>query len=436
MATAAVREERTPVPISWYRVHGWKTPKLVLETSMRAKSRTGTGTRARSDAATGSGNIVGPYRILERLGNGGSAEVFKVEHTVTRRQEALKVLREHAWSNSEEQQRYLREVQVHASLNHPNIAAVYNSFWDNGDLILVMELASGESLRTLIERGPIPLNAGLRYICDLLRALSYAHANGVVHRDIKPANIIVADDNSVKLIDFGLAKSPADPHVTQAVTGSMYYVSPEQVQGVSAADPRSDIYSLGVVLYEIVTGQRPFESDSTFSLMMEHVQKDPTPPGEIVPSIPAELNQIILTALAKKPSARFQSADDFFEALDRVAKQIEEEFAIEAAPESPLDEQPAKPQPTMRFRLPAVRIRLRADVMPGLRVAVEVLAKMAALTTTSGSIPRKAKVQSICGDAPALSQSFQQVFCPAGARMTHISHPGSTPSHAGIVESH
>jgi serine/threonine protein kinase len=268
----------------------------------------------------GIGDTAGDYRIIEILGNGGMGEVFKVEHTVTRRVEAMKVLLSSGASGEEQRQRFLREIQVQASLNHPNIASVHNAFWVEDDLVMIMELVEGDSLQSLLKRGPIPIEAGLDCVCQALSALSYAHAHGVIHRDITPGNIIVSPEGTVKLTDFGLAKSPADQSLTQsgALMGSPHYMSPEQVRGAPAVDERSDIYSVGAVLYEIVTRRKAFAADSAFSTMRAHIDGAPVPPVEVNPRLPRIVSDIILKALRNDPSARFQTADEFRSELERV----------------------------------------------------------------------------------------------------------------------
>jgi serine/threonine protein kinase len=281
------------------------------------------------------GDTVGDYRILEELGRGGMGQVFRVEHTITKRLEAMKVLQGSRPDAPEQVERSMREIQVHASLDHPNIAEVHHAFWAGEDLVLIMELVEGSSLRRLLEAGKMPLTATLDYACQALSALSYAHGHGVTHRDVSPANMIVTPDGVLKLTDFGLARRPADARLSQsgAPLGSPYYMSPEQVRGDSAADPRSDVYSLGAVLYELASGKRPFESESAFSIMTDHVQTVPAPPSGVEPSLPPTLNSVILRSLEKDPANRFQSAEQFREALLKV---LSSHVTRSSTPASPL----------------------------------------------------------------------------------------------------
>ena len=266
------------------------------------------------------GAQLGEYRILSRIGVGAYGEVFEAEHLITRRRDAIKVLVEGHLHIEEEEQRFLREIQVQASLQHPNIAAVYNAFPTPHGLALVMELVRGEPLSAILARGRIPVHLGIGLMLGMLDGLSHAHAHGVVHRDIKPENIIVRHDGSVKLTDFGLARSLSSPRLSQSgvFAGSPSYMSPEQGLGVGVVDSRSDTYSAGVVLYEVVTGRLPFTGESAFAVMLEHQSSTPRPPIELDPTIGAELNQVILTSLEKDLTKRFQTAAAFHAALQNL----------------------------------------------------------------------------------------------------------------------
>jgi serine/threonine-protein kinase len=268
----------------------------------------------------GIGDTVGTYKIVAAIGSGGMGEVFRVEHVVTKRVEAMKILAAAASSSPEQDQRFLREIQLQASLSHPNIAAVHNAFWEDGHLVMIMELIQGASLRTLLEGGRIPLTSAIDYSCQALSALDYAHSNGVVHRDISPANMIITEDGTLKLTDFGLAKSLKDIRLTQtgALVGSLYYTSPEQVRGEANVDARSDIYSVGAVLYEMATGAKPFASANPFTLMLAHVEQTPRRATEVDPALPPVVDEILLKALQKDAENRFQSAELFRCALENL----------------------------------------------------------------------------------------------------------------------
>jgi len=267
------------------------------------------------------GDMVGSYMIVGTIGSGAMGEVFKAEHAITKRVEAMKVVTPDVSNGAPGlDQRFLREIQLQAKLDHPNIAAVHNAFREEGHLVMIMELIEGSSLRKVLERGKPPLAVTLDYACQALAALDYAHAHGVVHRDVSPANMMVTENGTLKLTDFGLAKSLTDVRLTQtgSLLGSLYYTSPEQVKGSDTIDARSDIYSLGVVLYEMATGSKPFHSENLFTLMLAHVEQMPTPPSNVDPLVSPALDEILLKALAKDPEKRFQSAGLFRCALEAV----------------------------------------------------------------------------------------------------------------------
>ena len=269
------------------------------------------------------GDTVGDYRILEELGHGGMGRVLKVQHTLTRRVEAMKVLAGGRPEAPQQAARSMREIQLQASLDHPNIAAVHNAFWAGDDLILVMELIQGHSLRGVLETGRVPLETTLDYASQALSALTYAHAHGVIHRDVSPSNMMIGPAGVLKLTDFGLAKGPADARLSQtgAPLGSLWYMSPEQVRG-SASDARSDIYSLGAVLYELASGKKPFDGESAFAIMADQVGKPPLPPIEVDATVPPALNAALLRALEKDPDRRFKTAAEFQEVINHVQSSV------------------------------------------------------------------------------------------------------------------
>jgi eukaryotic-like serine/threonine-protein kinase len=262
------------------------------------------------------------YRIIEPIASGGMGQVFKAEHVITKRIEAVKLLS--GAGTEEETDRFLREIQLQASLSHPNIAAVYNAFRLDQDLVMVMELVEGEPLRTMLERGPLAPDLAIHYTCQVLNAIAYAHEHGVIHRDISPSNIVITPQGFVKLMDFGLAKAAASPSASLSgvYLGSPHYMSPEQVKDATRASERSDIYSLGAVLYEMVTGRKVFDGAGSFDVMQAQVERAPTPPIEINPAIPPALSAAILTALEKDPDQRFDDADEFRRALGAPAQAV------------------------------------------------------------------------------------------------------------------
>ena len=300
------------------------------------------------------GSVIGDYVVVATVGAGGMGSVYKVQHVITQRIEAIKLLSS-VRTDPEQEQRFIREMQVQARLHHPNIAAVYNAFRYYDEFFLVLEFVDGESLESVLARGRLTLATSLHYARQALFALGYAHAHGVVHRDIAPSNIIITPDGAVKLTDFGLAKTATDVRLTHsgAPLGSPWYMSPEQVRGNATLDARSDIYSLGAVLYEMATGTKPFDMASTFDVMRAQVETPPMPPLGRAPDLPQALNDIILAALAKDPSARFQSAEQFYAALESLQTAAAPVAVRAAAPSSaPAAPVMAPGQRARRSRMP------------------------------------------------------------------------------------
>jgi serine/threonine-protein kinase len=262
------------------------------------------------------GAIVGDYQIIGLLGRGGMGKVFKVRNLISDRVEAMKVLLPHVGAMQDLAERFIREIKVVASLDHPNIAQLRTAVRSEDRLLMIMEFVEGSSLDEAMRRGPIDLGLTIDYTCQVLNALAYAHGRGVVHRDIKPSNILVTTCSVVKLTDFGIASRLGDPRLTAAgvALGSIAYMSPEQVRS-SVMDGRSDLYSVGVTLYEMVTGRHPFQADSDFAILQAHLEQIPLAPIELMPHLPPALSQIVQRSLEKNPGDRFQTAEEFRNAL-------------------------------------------------------------------------------------------------------------------------
>ena len=263
------------------------------------------------------GSTVGDYQIIGILGAGGMGKVYKVRNVISDRVEAMKVLLPDLVTEPELADRFMREIKVQASLEHPNIAALHTALRIENQLLMLMEFVEGETLEQKLRNGPMHVRDAVDYIAQVLSALGYAHQHGVIHRDIKPANMMLTHGGAIKLMDFGIAKAASDRRLTMTGTtmGSLYYMSPEQIKGAATLDSRSDLYSVGVSLYELVTGKRPFDGDSQFAIMSAHLEKMPVPPLELDPTLPAALNDIILMSVAKDPDQRFQTAEAFRNAL-------------------------------------------------------------------------------------------------------------------------
>ena len=262
------------------------------------------------------GDTVGDYEILGVLGSGGMGRVFRVRNVLSDRLEAMKIVLPNAASDAGLAERFLREIRVHASLEHPNIAAMRTALRVEERIVMIMELVEGSSLAAVLKRGPLPAGMAMSYAGQVLSGLIYAHSRGVVHRDIKPANIIVMPSGVVKVTDFGIARAAKGERLTMTgmALGSLYYMSPEQVRGASP-DARSDIYSLGVTLYEMLTGTPPLRGENEYAIMHAHLTEQPIPPSRLVTSLPAGLSDVVLKAMAKAPEERFQSAEEFLHVL-------------------------------------------------------------------------------------------------------------------------
>ena len=271
---------------------------------------------------------LGDYEILSVLGSGGMGRVYKVRNVITDRVEAMKVLLPDLQGHEDVAARFLREIKVLAALKHPNIAALLTALTIDNQLVMVMEYVEGQSLSTRLNQGAIPVSDALNYIDQVLDALSYAHKQHVIHRDIKPANMMLTTDGKVKLMDFGIARSGSAETrkltATGSTLGSLNYMSPEQVQG-GPTDERSDLYSLGISLYEMVTGQKPFHGDSDFSIMAAQINETAKPPVELQPGLPKLVNEIIMQAISKPPEQRFQSADAFRNAVKNARRDMRDE---------------------------------------------------------------------------------------------------------------
>ena len=294
----------------------------------------------------------GDYEILGVLGAGGMGTVYKVRNVLSDRIEAMKVLLPNPGDQKALAGRFLREIKVLASLSHPNIAALRTALTIDNQLVMIMEYVEGITLSARMEQGVIPLGQALNYVSQVLAALSYAHKRQVVHRDIKPSNMMLTPEGITKLMDFGIARSGPDMGLTMTGTtlGSLSYMSPEQVK-CAPVDARSDLYSLGVSLYEMVTGQRPFQVDSHFSILQAHLLELPKPPVEIKPDLPEAVSKIILKAMEKDPAKRFQSADSFLEAVETAARNSgvvrEATQALSAVQSSPGAEVPVRKEATV-----------------------------------------------------------------------------------------
>jgi eukaryotic-like serine/threonine-protein kinase len=281
----------------------------------------------------GPGSQVGDYQILRELGAGGMGKVYQVRNVISDRVEAMKVLLPDLVGDPGLADRFLREIKVQAALDHPNIAGLRTAMREGNQLLMVMEFVEGHTVSEYLAQGPLPVANAVGICMDVLLALEYAHARGIVHRDIKPSNVMITKQGQVKLMDFGIARVMNDPSLTQThqTTGSLYYMSPEQINGAQL-DGRSDLYSLAISLYEMLTARRPFDGENTFAIMAAHMQQAPVPPVQLDGRVPAAVSDAILRGMAKDANARFQSAGEFRQALGQALQAQAQPQPQQAAP--------------------------------------------------------------------------------------------------------
>jgi beta-lactam-binding protein with PASTA domain len=263
------------------------------------------------------------YVIKRKLGSGGMADVYLAEDQELGRRVALKLLDERHASDEQFVERFRREAQSAAGLNHPNIVSIFDRGRAEGTYYIAMEYLDGRTLKELLVRnGPTPIPIAIDYARQILGALAFAHRNGIVHRDIKPHNIVVGGDGRLKVTDFGIARSGTS-QMTEvgSIVGTAQYLSPEQARG-APVDPRSDLYSLGVVLYEMLTGKVPFTGDTPVEIAMKHLSQVPKPPSEWREEVPHDLDAVVMRALAKDPDQRYGSAEEMDADLARVARGV------------------------------------------------------------------------------------------------------------------
>jgi eukaryotic-like serine/threonine-protein kinase len=301
----------------------------------------------------------GRYQVVRKLGAGGMANVYLAEDQELGRRVAIKILNDRHAGDDQFVERFRREAKNAAALSHPNIVSIYDRGEAEGTYYIAMEFLDGRSLKELIVgRGPAPVTVSVEYARQILQALRFAHRHGIVHRDIKPHNVLVDAEGRVKVTDFGIARAGAS-QMTEAgsIVGTAQYLSPEQARG-TAVDQRSDVYSLGIVLYELLTGTLPFNGDTPVEIAMKHLSTVPEPPSARRPDVPRDLDLIVMRALAKDPADRYQSAEEMDADLERFAR---------GAAVSPVTEESA----TQVLRLPQDPIAATAATMisPGRRTA-------------------------------------------------------------------
>ncbi len=264
------------------------------------------------------GEKIGPYTVLSQLGAGGMATVYKAHHPDLDRYVAIKVMHQAMMDDASFQTRFQREAQIVAGLDHPHIVPVYDYQQFEGQPYLVMKLIEGETLKSWMSRGALTLEQIIDIVTAVSSALTYAHQKGVLHRDIKPSNIVIDKDNTPYVADFGLARITSQGESTistDMVLGTPHYISPEQARGVKNLDSRADIYSLGIVLYELIVGHVPFTADTPYTIIHDHIYTPLPLPRLVNAEIPASVEDVLVKALAKDPQERYASADDLARAF-------------------------------------------------------------------------------------------------------------------------
>jgi eukaryotic-like serine/threonine-protein kinase len=368
----------------------------------------------------------GDYEVLGVLGTGGMGKVYKVRNVLSDRIEAMKVLLPNLADQKELADRFLREIKVLASLSHPNIAVLRTALTIDNQLVMIMEYVEGTTLAARLEQETISCGDALNCMDQVLAALSYAHKQNVIHRDIKPANMMLTPSGAIRLMDFGIARSGNDlaQTLTGTAVGSLAYMSPEQVK-CEGIDARSDLYSVGVSLYEMVTGQKPFKGDSNFSIMQAQLQQTPRPPIEVKADLPEALNQVILMAMSKEPAKRFQSADAFRNALKSVAASLGSKGATVPLAAAPLSGSgsPSAGAPAVQMPPP----QTSAGGHRGLYITLGAVVVLVVLVAAGFSAPRWFKTGAIGRGASQTSGS--EPAQPAdGAAGTQTVPPGPATS--------
>jgi serine/threonine-protein kinase len=262
--------------------------------------------------------IDGRYRVISRLGSGGMADVYLAQDQLLGREVAVKVLHHHFAEDQEFVERFRREASSAAALSHPNIVGIFDRGEWNGTYYIAMEYVAGHPLKAIIrDQGALDPAYAIDIVLQILQAARVAHRRGVIHRDLKPHNVIIDEEGRARVTDFGIARAGAsDMTLTGSIMGTAQYLSPEQAQGYSVS-ASSDLYSIGVILYELLTGAVPFEGETAVAVAFKQVSAEPRPPSELNPAIPLSLDAVVLRALAKDPAARYADADELIAALQR-----------------------------------------------------------------------------------------------------------------------
>jgi tRNA A-37 threonylcarbamoyl transferase component Bud32 len=308
------------------------------------------------------GRVVGSYRIIEKIGEGGMGAVYRAVDEMLDREVAVKAIRPELARDPEIVERFRAEAKILARVHHPAIATIYSFFHDGGELFLAMEYVRGRTLSAVLAAaGALPWRRAVPLLSTALEGIEQAHRAGIIHRDLKPDNLMLTEDGALKVMDFGIARVPGSNHLTRTglLIGTLRYVAPEQIRG-EEVDRRTDLYALGVVLYQMLTGRVPFEGPTDFAILKAQIEDPPAPPRSLVPEIPEGLERIVLKALEKSPDARFQTAGELRAALAGLGslplgKRDEDLPTLVLPPRPAAARVPASPETieTDRPRLPA-----------------------------------------------------------------------------------
>ncbi|HEV2851232.1 MAG TPA: protein kinase [Thermoanaerobaculia bacterium] len=272
------------------------------------------------------GRVVGNYRIVEKIGEGGMGAVYRAVDEMLEREVAIKAIRPDLAREPQIVERFRAEAKILARVSHPSIAGIYSFFYDGGELFLAMELVRGRTLSEVIEgQGALPWQRAVPLFSTALEGIEQAHRAGIIHRDLKPDNLMLTEAGTLKVMDFGIARMAGSSHLTRTglLVGTLRYIAPEQIRG-EEVDQRTDIYALGAVLYQMLTGRVPFDGPTDFAILKAQLDDPPVPPGSIVPDIPAWLDRAVLKALEKDPAARFQTVEEMRLYLNRPGTAVPE----------------------------------------------------------------------------------------------------------------
>jgi eukaryotic-like serine/threonine-protein kinase len=395
-------------------------------------------------SAVEAGTIIdGRYRVSARLGSGGMADVYLAQDTLLGRQVALKLLHHRFAEDQEFVERFRREASSAAGLSHPNVVAVFDrGEWD-GTYYIAMEYLPGRSLKAVVrEHGPLSPGDATDIVVQILLATRFAHKRGIIHRDIKPHNVILDEEGRAKVTDFGIARAGAsDMTLTGSIMGTAQYLSPEQAQG-HAVSESSDLYAVGVVLYELLTGQVPFEGESPVTVALKQVSVEPTPPSALNPGVSPALEAVVMRSLAKDPGARFASADEFIAALQQAREGIAPAPAFNGAPPTQTAAAALLVPPPEDERTPeeAARRRRRA-LWTAAVVAVLAIAAGAALLLLKPARSDRVTVPDLAGETQAAAVASLRheglvpvVSLAANSRVPSGQVVGSTPPSGTIVK--